>query len=447
MNLSFLIFFFATSISTAQVDELVTIKLYERRRALERCLISNLQSLRGVTFAVPGDEVVQDDSCVNTPNFDVLFYVLSFLNPSELLTTRLVNRKYCKLSDYVNYYKICGYNPKFVLKENWMNYALSKFLFLYFEKGRIVTDDLFYAVNEVLFESSTQFESGKYPASLNFLSFIYEYEHGAGSSLPPFQSDLFLEIIAKLPEEDLPKAKSILEWGCRVLIAASNVNTEENLLSMSQNFTDETIEFIATKPDYEAIKAHFNFDPNLPLENSRLSLLPVFFRVAVLDLILPFCDNVERFHEAIELSAFSTVFPQNLLNQLNEKYPFLSDEVLNRSIEIYTAGQRALLQKYPRNDIVGLEYLLTRNTSNPFILQELLAMNPDIPQLMSAFLPCNSLTLTETDMISQMKEFGLFVGIQDGLRQKIESVISVEIRLEMNSNYFDFLISIIYNQV
>jgi hypothetical protein len=80
-------------------------------------------------------------------------------------------------------------------------------------------------------------------------------------------------------------------------------------------------------------------------------------------------------------------------------------------------------------------------------LQELLAMNPDIPQLMSAFLPCNSLTLTETDMISQMKEFGLFVGIQDGLRQKIESVISVEIRLEMNSNYFDFLLSIIYNQV
>jgi hypothetical protein len=224
MNLSFLIFFFATSISTAQVDELVTIKLYERRRALERCLISNLQSLRGVTFAVPGDEVVQDDSCVNTPNFDVLFYVLSFLNPSELLTTRLVNRKYCKLSDYVNYYKICGYNPKFVLKENWMNYALSKFFFLYFEKGRIVTDDLFYAVNEVLFESSTQFESGKY-----------------GSSLPPFQSDLFLEIIAKLPEEDLPKAKSILEWGCRVLISSSNVNAEENLLSMSQNFTDETI--------------------------------------------------------------------------------------------------------------------------------------------------------------------------------------------------------------
>jgi hypothetical protein len=66
---------------------------------------------------------------------------------------------------------------------------------------------------------------------------------------------------------------------------------------------------------------------------------------------------------------------------------------------------------------------------------------------MSAYLPCNSLTLAETDMISQMKEFGLFVGIQDGLRQKIESVISVEIRLDMNSNYFDFLISIIYNQV
>jgi hypothetical protein len=44
------------------------------------------------------------------------------------------------LSDYANYRKIYKYSPNFVLNETWMNFAMSKFLYDYFESSCIKTD-------------------------------------------------------------------------------------------------------------------------------------------------------------------------------------------------------------------------------------------------------------------------------------------------------------------
>ena len=457
-NFKLLILFFTGLVSTAQVGDLVAIASFERRRALEKSLLRNLQAHHAGVIVKTGsvaDRFKEDDhdevkgsgyrqSIINMLCFDTHQYILSFLNPRDLLSTRRISRLYRSLSDYANYSKICQYNPKFVLNENWMNLALSNFLFEYFKNGSICTDDLFYAEESILFSQGPfELQAGNYPACFNFLSFIYEYEKGVDSSLPMFPSDLYLDILSKIPDQDLPMAKSILNFGHVQFVTGSYLSDERK--SMAINFSEQTIQFIASKPDSEAIKAHFNFDPSLPLERSRLKLLPPFLRIAVFELILPLCDSVERFEEAIQIASSAFIFPQFLLDQLNEKFPDLVDEIFHTSITIFSSGQRAYHEKYPA-DIVGLDYLLTRNAANPFNLQELIEMNPYIPDLIEKFLPCNAMSLTEADMISQMKVAGLFDEIQDReLLMKIDSVISGEIRLKRLFDYSDILITICCN--
>ena len=66
-------------------------------------------------------------------------------------------------------------------------------------------------------------------------------------------------------------------------------------------------------------------------------------------------------------------------------------------------------------------------------------MNPDIHKLIKTFLHQNTLSLTEVDMIAQMKEAGLFSGIQDELLfNRLESDFSGSIRCHMRSIYFKF---------
>jgi hypothetical protein len=300
-------------------------------------------------------------------------------------------------------------------------------------------------VHNILFDfGSYDLEAGRYPACFAFIAFIYEYENGVGSSLPMMPVDVYVEILANFPQCNSNSALWLLREAFTQLEPFDISEEERNIM---RDFSKKTIEFIANSDmDPVAIRDHFNFDPNLPLEASRLNQLPPFFRVAMFNLILPLCDEEERFSEAIEMANSAYSFSQVLLDHLNEKFPHLVDEMFGWEITMLPNGKKALQERELRSangngpdHVVGLEYLLTRNTENRFNLQELLEMNPDISLLMSAYLPCNKLSLTESDLISQMKEANLFVGIHDGdLIAKIEAVISGEIRLKQISDYSEF---------
>jgi len=218
----------------------------------------------------------------------------------------------------------------------------------------------------------------------------------------------------------------------------SRIRNEEVAIE-SNMFINETIQFLSSNPDSTAIMVHINFNHNLPLETSHLKLLPPFFQVAMLELILPHCTNEDRFNEAFKIFLKAFNFSQVFYDQLNEKFPHIADKSFGGLCLLLPAGQRAKHQKRLVNTVLGLDYLLSRNIKSPFILQDLTDMNPDIHKLIKTFLHQNTLSLTEVDMIAQMKEAGLFSGIQDELLfNRLESDFSGSIRCHMRSIYFKF---------
>lgn len=434
-----LIFLFAGFISTGRIGP------NNRRRVLEKELLWTLQRCHaGIELKSVNDnsvvgaklEKTAADTFYGLP-LDMQRYILSFLSTKNLLSTRLVSPQFRLLSESAIFSKICSFNPKFVLKEAWMNFAMSKFLEDFFIKGFINADWLFSTVDSVFnIYGPREISEIKYPISFAFTAFLYEYQHGIGSSAPMAPNELYIEILSALRDN------SELDFSLSNLLTESFCLESRGISAGERNnrnaFINETIEFIASKPDADAIKSFFHFDPRLPLGETRLKELPSFFRVAMLNFLLPLCEEEERFMEAIEIASSAYTFSQFLLDQLEVKFPHLVDEMLNRNVTDFPAGQRALVMRQ-RPIVAGLDYLLSRNTENRFDLQELLQLNPDISLLMSAYLPCNKMSLTEVDMIHQMQEAGLFDGIQDRrLRENIDAVIFGYIRSAM---------SVLYNEV
>lgn len=97
---------------------------------------------------------------------------------------------------------------------------------------------------------------------------------------------------------------------------------------------------------------------------------------------------------------------------------------------------RQALEKFLIRDIIGLDYILTRDSANPFDIEKFKAVNPDIPQLIYFFENCNTLSLTGIDMLSQIKEAGMFDQVQDpSFHAFIEDVLSHSIRYEKYKNH------------
>lgn len=206
----------------------------------------------------------------------------------------------------------------------------------------------------------------------------------------------------------------------------------------------KTLALLKTTPTPEEIMIHFDFHPDTPIERSLLKSFPMFFQVALFKLILPLCNNSLRFLEAIEMTSSTLTFSSVILEQLDKKIPNLSDAVFLVKSANTPIGSRAKHKRHPTGYVIGLDYLLSRNSANPFNLQDLLAMNPDINQLMREFLSKNTMSLTEIDMIAQMKEVGLFSGIQDKiLLSDLNSVINGVHRLRLIG--YSFAHSIIIN--
>ena len=314
-------------------------------------------------------------------------------------------------------------NPDFVLKENWMNLIFGNFLFKHFENGRLNDDDLFMAIKNIIFEK------GNNPDSLNLLSFFYEYKNGLNSSIPVSFNDLNIEIIGKMADQDLPKSIKHLDKLYDTFLDGKNMNRQE--IALFKEYFNETIQLIKSKPDSDQIRAHFDFNPECSFKESFLKSFPISFQVAFFNLILPICDNTGRFLEALRMASSTYTFPPILYDQLNQKYPAIAGLIFIGNGSLLPAGKRAEHQKRTADIvIIGLDYLLSRNSKNPFNLKELTDMSPDISQLIKAFLPCNTMSLTEIDMIVQMKEAGLFSEIQDeNLLRKIDMVIHGTYRL------------------
>ena len=427
MSLIFLVLFLATFVSTAEIDAV------NRRMALEKNLLSNLNVhhagvvVKSVPFTHAFDpraklneetkDKAKDYASASKITIKDLFsdiqeYIFTFLDVSELLQTRLVCPHFYNLSSHANHMNLKSYNPDFILKENWMNLALSIFLFKHFEDGRVNADDLLIAEQNILFNVTPADLETKYSTTLCLLSFIHEYENGVNSSLPMSQSYLLVEVINKMVDHEVPKSMEIIDNDLnRFLTSIGRLGEEKR--QVLRNYINDTIRLIRSKPDSTVIMTHFRFNPDLSLKTSRLKLLPPFLQIASLNLILPLCSREAQFWEVLEMTSSGIIFPQVLFDQFNEKFPHLVDEIFHGRYSISPVCKRAQHKQHPRDDIIGLNYLLSRNAANPFNIQELLAMNPDITQLISEFLLNNTVTLTEIDLLNQIMEAGLFADIQD----------------------------------
>lgn len=431
---------FFAFISAANFDAL------DRRITLERSLLSNLNAFHAgvaVNFipkyfdisSRPKEESKESSTLrLEDISFDIQRLIFSFLNMNDILQTRLVSPHFCNLSNVTNFMNLKSYNQYFVLKENWMNLVFSSFLFKYFENGRINSDDLIMVEHEIIFKKSQdELYNGKYSSSLSLLSFVHEYENGVGSSLPFTPADLFMNILTKSVNQKLHKSLEFMEEEISKLFFEINTFHEEQRFVL-RNFFKQTIQLLISKPDEAAIMSHFRFTPNSPLDNTRLKILPYILRLASLDLILPLCHDEQQFNEVINMTNSDDIFPQILFKQLKLKFPHLVEEIFEGFCSILPAGFRAQYEFYPRPDIIGLDYLLTRNVANPFNLQELIDMKPDMYQLMFAFLKSNTMSLTEMDMLNQMKEAGLLDNLynEEGLSVALHFTLSGEIRV----NYY-----------
>lgn len=423
----------------------------ERERDLQKNLLSNLQAnhtdrpietTRPRTNQFNLDEATDENaSCldptkrlridyrggiVNILPFDVQQCILTFLAPQDLLITRLVSRLYCNMSNYANYMNIYHSNPDFVLKENWMNLILGNFLFKHFGNGRLNDDDLFMAVKKIVFKlNDEELTEGNNPDSLNLLSFFYEYRNGLNSSLPATLTDLSIEIIGKLAYQDLPKSMPHLDQMFEIFWKGKRMGQYDQYeIALFKEYFNETIKFIKSKPNPEEVRIHFDFYPGCSIKESLLKSFPVSFQVAFFDVILPLCDELALFVEALKMTSSAFTFSKVLYDQLNQKYPNMANMIFLGNGASLPVGQRVKYQKLPYGTVVGLDYLLSRNSKNHFCLKDLTDMSPNIPRLMTAFLPKNTRSLTEVDMILQMREAGLFSVIQDvSLLLKIELAV------------------------
>lgn len=440
MNLIFLLCTLVAFVFAANFDAL------DRRITLERSLLSNLNAFHAgvaVNFTPkyfdissrPKEESKESSTLrLEDISFDILSVIFSFLNINDLLQTRRVSAYFCNLSNFTNVMNLKTYNPYFVLKENWMNLVFSSFLFKHFENGRINSDDLLLIEHEIIFKKSLdELYNGKYSSALSLLSFVHEYENGVGSSLPFTPADLFMNILAKSADKKLQKSLEFMEEEISKLFFEINTFHEEQRFVL-RNFFKQTIQLLISNPDEATIMSHFRFNPNMPLDSTRLKILPYILRVASLDLILPLCHDEEQFNEVINMTDSDVIFPQILFKQLKLKFPHLVEEIFEGVCSICPAGFRAQYEIYPRPDIIGLDYLLTRDVANPFNLQELLDMKPDMYQLMFAFLKSNTMSLTEMDMLNQMKDAGLFDNLynEESLSVALHVALSGKIRV----NYY-----------
>lgn len=423
--------------------------LINPKRNLQKCLLSNLRDhYAGVGVAnIPitrefelSGEVQEKTKIIgpsDTDNFfifeklpnDIQYFIPTFLSPQELLTTRLVSRHFCNISNFASYVNLKAINPDFSVKENWMNLAFSNFLFKNFELSRLNEDDLLNTVWHQIFcgKKDGEFNGEKNIYNVNILSFLYEYHNGINSYIPLSERAFSVEMVHKLIREDhLPKTKAIMNEAFESFWRLEGLSGNQESLPLHRNIYNETISFLKSNPDSEQIRAYFNLNPNEPLNSGIFKMFPVFFKVALFDWILPLCSTLDHFIEAIDMASRISMFPPVLYKQLLLKHPMHLDLFFQNGGLDDSAAWRIFYERNPNNiNITGLNYLLSRNIANPFNLNDLLAMNPDIHNLLNAFLDTTNLSLTDIDILAQIKEGGLFTEIRYdvSLLKKLDSIL------------------------
>lgn len=160
------------------------------------------------------------------------------------------------------------------------------------------------------------------------------------------------------------------------------------------------IELKRSASDHQTIMEKLNFDPRRRISDSDLRYLPTFFQIILFDLILPLCDRIEMIEEAIDLTDRANNYSPFLFDFMNEKFPQVLSFFNQYNFSLFSKSLRALTRIFPKHDIVGLDYFLSRDIANPFDIEILKEMKPDAYRLMITAFANISLSLTEIDMIA-----------------------------------------------
>lgn len=419
------IFFFLISIYSVLVSAAdVTVA---GNRNLEKSLLTNLVAHRNGRLVDHEPRIIDRDErpafsekITGLFSVDIQWNILSFLDPTDDMAVRSLNTYYFNLYTCYVYSFLRSTHPCLVLQENWANLALHKFFYKYFEKGRFGVDNLLAAVHEILF--TIPYGSFRYESNvnvLNILAFLYDFEFD--SCLPFTKYDLFLNIIKLLADNEhhLPECQDILEYHFNIYATINDLNFDGIMSNVNG-----IIDYLKMQPTVEELMRRLNFDPIRPIRFSNLKYYPIIIQVMLLERLLPICTIVEHFELAARIAASASVFSQFIFDAMKENFPELL--IHAEDDKLVPLIQKQLTRLFPEQyGIVGLDYLVTRDAFNPFNLDELIALNPDYPELIDAFEANNTMTLLENDMIAQMKEAGLFEGIENvQFHERIDQMLS-----------------------
>lgn len=248
-------------------------------------------------------------------------------------------------------------------------------------------------------------------STLDLITFLYEQLKGPDSFVPYLPIDFLAEIIrTRADKQPVPKSLKLMDVYFLGFAKNGRYDGQRYLKEINKIF-----DFMASNPNPEQIKAYLKFDPTKPLILSAIGYVPDFMKVTLLDLILPISDHEPVYQAALKILVTSNAFSQNLFELIDTKFPLLTsgvNELVGDDVIVFPPLCKALFKRFPRTEIVGLDYLLTRNHANPFSLQELQEMNPNYELLVHKFLRTITMTLTELDIIAQMNEAGLLDGIE-----------------------------------
>lgn len=406
------------------------------KRALQKSLLKNLSASHSGNdvpkdvrkYDLSGRDSTYSHDDLHEIPLDLQIYIFAFLGANYLSKTMLISPLYYNLSNAANIIFLNKQNPNLVLEENWMNMVLADFLQKHFEKGILNLDDLFMVIYGMNFKLKQEEDEDQNPddnsSTLDLMTFLYELEKGPNSYIPYLPVDFLAEIVRTHAKQPLPKSLRLTD--AYFLNFAIRIDINERLY---MSIVRRVFNFMISKSNAEEIKHFLSFDPAQSISTSLLEKMPHFMKFALFDLILPLSNDERTFREVFEIMRKTFAFSQTFFDLVDSKFPQLMNEI-NGYVEVGLTGilpplRKAHIKRFPRPDIIGLDYLVTRNSTNPFDLNELKAMNPDYELVIMYFLHANTMTLTELDMICQMNEAGLFDGIANPrLRGKINALLT-----------------------
>lgn len=354
------------------------------------------------------DSVQNSHAHLGVLGHDIFRELLNFLSASDLINTSSTCTEYYNYVNEFIHFRLWYINPKFATNQRIANSMLYTFLsdseFLDVPIKADYLELLTYKI--VSNDQNSQFIS-RLPESAQktICSFLHEIVYGPqASTLPYDRNEWQVNFIQKLNYIDNLFAAAIFYRDTLIDRVAAEKNINGKIIPLWKG----SINIFYTRPDKVILDLMIRWDEVDLLRRSNILAVPVDIACGLITLISPYITEAEDWHFAISCMISTNSFSQYFWDAVSDQDDILITIFENRSRINVPRWNKELVKKFLANNVIGLDYLLSRDSANPFNLEELTAMNPDMRVLMKEFLYCATPNLTEQEIFVQIFRAGLF---------------------------------------